>query len=181
MDFFIRALPGLLAEARAALAEFVGADGDDLAFVPNATAGVNAVVRSLAFSPGDELLTTDHAYAACKKTLDYVAARTGARVVVAQVPFPLSGEEDVIEPILAAVTPRTRLAMLDHVTSPTALVFPIERLVRRAVRARRGHARGRRARARDDPARSRSASAPLTTPRTRTSGSARRRAPRSCT
>jgi isopenicillin-N epimerase len=130
VDFFIRALPGLLAEARAALAGFVGADGDDLAFVPNATAGVNAVVRSLAFSPLDEILTTDHAYAACKRTLDYVAARTGARVVVAEVPFPLRGMEDVIEPVLAAVTPRTRLAMLDHVTSPTALVFPIELLVR---------------------------------------------------
>jgi isopenicillin-N epimerase len=129
VDFLVRALPGLLAEARAALAGFVGADGDDLAFVPNATAGVNAVVRSLAFSPGDEILTTDHAYAACRKTLDYVAARTGARVVVAEVPFPLHGEDDVIEPVLAAVTPRTRLAMLDHVTSPTALVFPIERLV----------------------------------------------------
>jgi isopenicillin-N epimerase len=129
VDFLVRALPSLLAEARVALAGFVGADGDDLAFVPNATAGVNAVVRSLAFSPGEELLTTDHAYAACKKTLDYVASRTGARVVVARVPFPLGGEDDVIEPVLAAVTPRTRLAMLDHVTSPTALVFPIERLV----------------------------------------------------
>jgi len=129
-DFLVRALPGLLAEARAALAEFVGADGDDLAFVPNATAGVNAVVRSLAFSPSDEILTTNHAYAACKKALDYVAARTGARVVVADVPFPLRDEDDVVEPVLAAVTPRTRLAMLDHVTSPTALVFPIERLVR---------------------------------------------------
>jgi isopenicillin-N epimerase len=130
VDFLVRALPGLLAETRAALAGFVGADGDDLAFVPNATAGVNAVVRSLAFSPGDEILTTDHAYAACKKTLDYVAARTGAHVVAAKVPFPLRGEDDVIEPVLAAVTPRTRLAMLDHVTSPTALVFPVELLVR---------------------------------------------------
>jgi isopenicillin-N epimerase len=130
VDFFVRALPDLLAGARAALAAFVGADGDDLAFIPNATAGVNAVFRSLTFSPGDELLTTDHAYAACKKTLDFVAARTGALVVVARVPFPLGGEEDVIEPILASVTPRTRLAMLDHVTSPTALIFPVERLVR---------------------------------------------------
>ncbi len=130
VDFFIRALPGLLARARTALAGFVGADGDDLAFVPNATAGVNAVVRSLALSPGDELLTTDHAYAACQKALDYVTARAGARVVVARVPFPLGGEEDVIEPVLQAVTARTRLAMLDHVTSPTALIFPIQRLVR---------------------------------------------------
>jgi isopenicillin-N epimerase len=129
VDFLVRALPGLLAEARAALAGFVGADGDDLAFVPNATAGVNAVARSLAFSPPDEILTTDHAYAACRKTLDYVAARTGARVVVASVPFPLRSEEDVVSAVLPRVTSHTRLAMLDHVTSPTALVFPVERLV----------------------------------------------------
>jgi len=129
MDFFVRELPGLFAEARAALAGFVGADGDHLAFVPNATAGVNAVVRSLAFEPGDELLTTDHAYAACRKTLDYAASRTGARVVAAQVPFPLSGVDEVVSAVLSRVTSRTRLAMLDHVTSPTALIFPIERLV----------------------------------------------------
>jgi isopenicillin-N epimerase len=129
MDFLVRALPGLLAEARAALGAFVGADGNDVAFVPNATSGINAVVRSLAFSPGDEMLTTDHGYAACRKTVDYVAARTGARVVVARVPFPLREEEEVVSAILSAVTPHTRLALLDHVTSPTALVFPIERLV----------------------------------------------------
>ena len=129
MDFYIRELPDLVAGARAALAAFVGAGGDDLAFIPNATAGVNAVVRSLAFSTGDELLTTDHAYAACKKTLDYAAARAGARVVVAEVPFPLRSEEEVVSAVLSRVTSHTRLALLDHVTSPTALVFPIGRLV----------------------------------------------------
>jgi len=130
MDFFVRELPGLFAEARAALAGFVGADGDDLAFVPNATAGVNAVARSLAFEPSDELLTTDHVYAACKKTLDYVAARAGARVVVASVPFPLRSEEEVVSAVLSRVASHTCLAMLEHVTSTTALIFPLERLVR---------------------------------------------------
>jgi isopenicillin-N epimerase len=129
VDFLVREMPGLLAGAREALAAFVGADADDLAFVPNATAGINAVVRSLDFAPGDEILTTDHAYAACRKTLDYVAARSGARVTVASIPFPLRSEEDVVSAVLSAVTSRTRLAMLDHVTSPTALVFPVERLV----------------------------------------------------
>jgi isopenicillin-N epimerase len=129
MDFLVRHAPGLYAEARAALGQFVGADPDDLAFVPNATAGVNAVVRSLSFAPGDEILTTDHAYGACRKALDYAASRTGARVTIAKVPFPLAGDDDVVAPVLAAVTSKTRLAMLDHVTSPTALVFPIGRLV----------------------------------------------------
>lgn len=128
MDFFVRSLPALLDDARASLAPFVGASPDDLAFVPNATAGVNAVARSLTFSPGDEILTTNHAYGACRKTLAYVAARTGARLVVANVPFPVAGEDDVVDAVLQAVTPRTRLAMIDHVTSPTALVFPVGRI-----------------------------------------------------
>ena len=129
MDFLVRHAPALYAEARAALGPFVGADPDDLAFVPNATTGVNAVVRSLPFSPGDEILTTDHAYGACRKALDYVASRTGARVTVASVSFPLQSEEEVVSAVLSRVTSHTRLAMLDHVTSPTALVFPIERLI----------------------------------------------------
>ena len=129
VDFLVRDAPRLLGDARGALGAFVGADADDLAFVPNATTGVNAVVRSLTFAPGDEILTTDHAYGACRKTLDYVASRTGARVAVAAVPFPLRSEEEVVSAVLSRVTPHTRLAMLDHVTSPTALVFPLERLV----------------------------------------------------
>ena len=128
-DFLVRRLPGRLAAAREALGAFVGAAADDLAFVPNATSAVNAVLRSLALAPGDELLTTDHAYGACRKALEFVAARSGARVVVAPLPFPVAGEEELVAPILAAATPRTRLAMIDHVTSPTALVLPVERLV----------------------------------------------------
>jgi isopenicillin-N epimerase len=135
VDFLARDLGGLLAEARVMLGAFVGADPDDLAFVSNATGGVNAVLLSLRLQPGDELLTTTHAYAACRKALAHTAARTGAVVVTARVPYPLHGEDDVVEPVLAAVTPRTRLALLDHVTSPTAVVFPLARLVR-GLRAR---------------------------------------------
>jgi isopenicillin-N epimerase len=133
VDFLARELPARLAGARAALAAFVGADADDLAFVNNATAGVNAVLRSLELRPGDELVATDHGYAACRKAMEYVARRADARVVVARVPFPLAGDDDVVAAVLAAVTPRTRLAVLDHVSSPTALVFPIARLVAELV------------------------------------------------
>lgn len=129
VDFLVRRLPARLAEVRAVLGEFVGAEPDDLAFVPNATTGVNAVLGSLDLRPDDELLTTTHAYPGCRNALAHVAERTGARLVVADVPFPLGGEEDVVAPVLAAVSPRTRLALLDHVTSPTALVFPIRCLV----------------------------------------------------
>jgi len=128
-DFLRRQLGGRLAEAREALGAFVGARPDGLVFVPNATYAVNAALRSWDLEPGDEVLTTDHAYGACRKALEFVAARRGARVVVARVPFPLPGPEAILRAVLEAVTPRTRLALLDHVTSPTALVFPLAELV----------------------------------------------------
>jgi isopenicillin-N epimerase len=127
--FLVDELEAHLDEARAAVAAFVGADPDDLAFCPNATTAVNAVVRSLAFARGDELLVTDHAYNACRNAIEYAAGKAGARVVVARIPFPLTGDDDVIAPIRAAVTRRTKLALLDHVTSPTGVVFPIAKLV----------------------------------------------------
>ena len=134
--FLGRDLDDRLDVARARLAAFVGADADDLAFVSNATGGVNAVLRSLRFEPGDELLTTDHAYQACRNTLDFVAERTGARVVTVTLPFPVTSPQAIVDTVLAGATARTRLALLDHITSPTALVLPIERLV--AALAARG-------------------------------------------
>jgi isopenicillin-N epimerase len=128
-DFLKKALPGRLEAARGELAEFLGADTADLAFVPNATSGVNAVLRSLEFAPADEILVTSHTYAACRKTVDFVARRSGARVVLAPLPFPCAGEESVVETVLSAASARTRLALIDHVTSPTALVLPVRCLV----------------------------------------------------
>ena len=127
--FLSRELDDRLDVARAALAAFLGADADDLAFVTNATSGVNAVLRSRVFAAGDELLTTDHVYGACRNTLNFVAERAGARVVIVTVPFPIGSPDEVVEAVLAKVTPRTRLALLDHITSPTALILPIERLI----------------------------------------------------
>jgi len=129
-DFLARELPERLKAAREALAGFVGAGAADLAFVPNATTAVSTVLRSVSLGSGDELLTTDHTYAACRKAAEFVTARAGARVVTARVPFPIASEDAVVDAVLGAVTPRTRLALFDHVTSPTALVFPVERLVR---------------------------------------------------
>ncbi len=130
VDFLAVRLQDRLNLARDALAAFLGADAAELAFVTNATAGVNAVLRSLTFEPADELLTTSHSYAACRKAIDYVAARSGASVVVATLPFPVRDEEQVIEAVLKRASARTRLAVLDHVTSPTALVLPVARLIR---------------------------------------------------
>ena len=128
--FFVRELEPLLDAARNELAEFLGADPKGLAFVPNATAGVNAVLRSLDLDKFDELLVTTHEYNACRNALDYVTAVSGAKVVLVDVPFPITSPDVVVERVLEKVTDRTRLLLIDHVTSQTALIFPVERIVR---------------------------------------------------
>jgi isopenicillin-N epimerase len=127
--FMLRDLPGRLALARKALGSFVGADPDDLAFVSNATTGVNTVLRSLRFEAGDELITTNQAYNACRNALTAAASRDGATLVVADVPFPVRSPAEVVEAILGRVTSRTRLVLLDHVTSPTGVVWPVKQIV----------------------------------------------------
>jgi isopenicillin-N epimerase len=129
VKFMSRDLDGLLAEARRSVAAFVGADANDLGFVANATGGINAAVRSLRFEPGDEILATDHEYNAILNVCRHVAARDGARVAIASLPFPAISPDDVVERVVAAANARTRLAVISHVTSPTALVLPIERIV----------------------------------------------------
>ena len=133
--FFMRRFHGLLDQAREVLAAFLGADPDGLVHVTNATSGVNAVLRSLRFAPGDELLVTDHGYDACRNALEFVAERAGARVVPVRVPFPLESSAAFVDALLGAVTPRTKLALVDHVTSPTGLILPVAELVSRLAEA----------------------------------------------
>ncbi len=130
VEFLARGLPGRIDAARERLAAYLGADPEGLVAVTNATSGVNAVLRSLSFGPRDELLTTDHEYNACRNALDFVAERSGARVVVARLPFPCEAPERLVEAIVQAVSERTRLVLLDHVTSPTGMIVPIEPVIR---------------------------------------------------
>jgi len=129
--FFVRGLSDRLDAARDRLAAFLGADPECLAPVPNATTGVNAVLRSLVFGPGDELVVTDQEYNACRNALDFVAVRSGAKIVMVHVPFPGVTSETIEDAILGAVTPRTRLVLFDHVTSQTGMILPVERIVSR--------------------------------------------------
>lgn len=129
MQFCIREWDARFDHARACLGALVGARADDLAVVPNATTGVNAVLRWFPLAAGDEVLLTNHEYNACANILRDAAERAGAKVVVAEVPFPLRSEGEVVDAVLSRVTARTRLALLDHVTSQSALVLPVAELV----------------------------------------------------
>ena len=114
--------------SRKALAIMLECDAEDLALVENATTGVNTVLRSLEFNAGDEILVPDHAYQACRNAIDFVAQRWGVKVVTVNIPFPIEGPQTAFDIIMAGVTERTVLAMIDTVTSPTGLVMPFEQL-----------------------------------------------------
>lgn len=129
VDFIVKRLPGLLAEARAALGAYVGAEADDLTFVANATTAVNMAARALDLRPGDEVLATDLEYGACDHTWEQVCARAGARYVRAEIPLPLDGVADAL---FARRTERTRAVYVSHITSATGLLLPVEEIVARA-------------------------------------------------
>ena len=129
--FFEDLMPGILQTTREKLASFLSCDADDLALVENATSGVNTILRSLEFKPGDEILVPDHAYQACRNTIDFVAKRWGAKVVTVNIPFPINDPQHAVDAIMGGVTDQTRLAMIDTVTSPTGLLMPFEKLVSR--------------------------------------------------
>ena len=134
--FFIREMQPLLDRCREQLAEFVGAAPADLVFVNNATEGVNAVLRSIDWQPGDTILVTEHGYPACSNAANFVARRYGAKVKVVPMGWPGLDEASVTRAVVDAVDDSVRLALLDHVTSASGLVLPIKRLV--AELAQRG-------------------------------------------
>jgi isopenicillin-N epimerase len=131
LRFFVREYEDLLDAARAKLAAFIGTRSPDLVFLPNATTGVSTVLRSLHFQPGDELLTTNHSYNACCNALHFVADRDRAELIVAQLPFPVQSETEIVEAVMARVSPRTKLVLLDHITSASALILPLPALIDR--------------------------------------------------
>src|SRR6476620_1960313 len=131
-DFLDRRLPPLLDVARAAFADYVGCHAEDLAFVQNATTGVNLAARSLALGQEDEVLTTDLEYGACDLAWELVCRRAGARYVRAPIPLPLRDPSEVVNALFAHASERTRAVYVSHVTSTTGLVLPLEEIVPRA-------------------------------------------------
>jgi len=132
VEFLGRRHNDLMRAAREALAGFLGADACDVVYVPNATTGLNIVARSLRLEPGDEVLATNHEYGALDRTWRCVCAKRGARYIRQPVPVPITSAGDVVDAIWSGVTPRTRVLFVSHITSPTAIIFPVAELIRRA-------------------------------------------------
>ncbi len=132
-DFFVNVLPDAVRSAIAPLAEFIGASPDDVVFVDNATAGMNAVCRNFDWQPGDEVVVTEHVYNGVAKVLAYLADTRGIKVVSVPVPWPIENADDfdsaITKAIAAAITERTRLVSIDLIASCSGLIFPVKHIV----------------------------------------------------
>jgi isopenicillin-N epimerase len=128
-SFFSFELPDVLRQSAGHVANRFGGRADDWVFCENATSAINGVLSSLTLEPGDEIVTTSHAYGAVLKAMGSWAARRGAAVVVAELPIYLQNDDQVVEAVSAALGPRSRLLIVDHITSATAMVLPVRRIV----------------------------------------------------
>ncbi len=135
VQFLGRELAGYLAAARQALGDLVNADADDLVFVPNATFGLNVIARSLTLGPDDEVLATDHEYGACQNVWAFTSGKRGFRYVRQPIPLPFGTQEEILEQFWEGVTPQTRVIFVSHITSPTAVILPVEAICARAKEA----------------------------------------------
>jgi isopenicillin-N epimerase len=133
--FLGRELDGLLRESRAVLGEYLNAEADDLVYIPNATHGVNIIARSLQLTPGDEILTTDHEYGACDYAWNFVCGQYDAKYIHQSIRLPFFSEEEIVEEFWQGITQRTKAIFLSHITSPTALRLPVEKICERAKRS----------------------------------------------
>ena len=127
--FLEEVVEGMWKNAILSLSNFLNADPRGMAFLSNATSGVNTVLRSLSLNPGDEIIVPNHTYQACWNAVDFVTSRSGAETVIVEIPFPVNSKEEIIKPILEKVTRNTRLALIDTVSSPTGIRMPFEELV----------------------------------------------------
>jgi isopenicillin-N epimerase len=135
VQFITRELLPELKKARQILGDYVNADADNLVYIPNATFGVNIIARSLQLEAGEEILTTDHEYGACENVWNFISQKKGAIFIKQSIPLPLASPAEITEYFWQAVTSRTRLIFISHITSPTAGRLPVEMICKRAREA----------------------------------------------
>jgi isopenicillin-N epimerase len=135
VEFLGRRFADLMRQVRESLGAFVGAEPDEVVCVPNATTGLNRVARSLPLREGDEVLATNHEYGALDRTWRFICGKRGARYIRQPVPLPIESADQIVEAIWGGATPRTRVLFVSHITSPTAMLFPVGKLVEQAKEA----------------------------------------------
>jgi len=132
VEFLGRRHNALMAESRAALAKVLGTSAENLVYTQNVTISLNIAARSLELGAGDEVLSTDHEYGALDRTWRFLAKERGFAYINQKIPVPIITARDFVDSFWRGVTPHTRVIFLSHITSPTAIIFPIEEIIRRA-------------------------------------------------
>jgi isopenicillin-N epimerase len=132
VEFLGREIITHMGKAREKLAKYVNCQPDELVYFPNPTTAINMVARNLTLQPGDEILATNHEYGAMDRTWRYIANKTGVKYINYPIPLPVTSKEEIIEKFWSGVTEKTKIIFLSHVTSPTALTFPVEEVCHRA-------------------------------------------------
>ena len=132
VEFLSRRIADLLAEARTQLAAYLGVESDEVVYFSNPTMAINMVARSLDLHPGDEVLASDHEYGALDRTWRFICRQKGAKYIQQSIALPITSQADVVEALWQGVSEHTRVIFISHITSPTALVFPVEEICQRA-------------------------------------------------
>lgn len=132
VEFLGRRANGLLQHARAILAAYLNTATDNLVFATNATHGINIIARSLRLGPGDEVMASNHEYGALDRTWRYLAGKSGFKYINIPISLPVSSESEFVENFFSKVTPQTKVIFISHITSPTALIFPVQAICARA-------------------------------------------------
>jgi isopenicillin-N epimerase len=132
VEFLSRQVPDLLAEARQELARYLNVEANDVVYFPNPTTAINMVVRNLDLQPGDEILSTDHEYGAMDRTWRFMCRKSGAKYIQKSIPLPVTNHADLVEEFWSGITSRTKVIFISHITSPTALIFPVQEICQRA-------------------------------------------------
>ncbi|MEM7197587.1 MAG: aminotransferase class V-fold PLP-dependent enzyme [Pseudomonadota bacterium] len=127
--FIKEELPNAMRNVCTGLGQYLAADGHDIVLVDNATTAMNAVLRSMVFIPGEEVLVTDQIHSSVRKVVEFACHRAGIRLAIAAIPFPSAGRAEIFQAVTQQINPRTRLIILDHITSPRSLVFPLQELI----------------------------------------------------
>ncbi len=129
IEFYIDKLPDLLHTSKAALANFIGTSTNNIVFVQNTTTGVNTILNSLTPNEGEDWLTTNHAYGACVHAYKHFANKHNCRVITAHIDYPITSEDAILESIEKSITPKTTIALIDYITSASAIILPIKKII----------------------------------------------------
>ncbi len=132
VQFITLKTPGFLKASREALGLFLHCYADDLVMVPNPSYAVNTIAKSLQLKPNDEILTTNLEYGACDRTWDFICDNTGSKYVQQTISLPLTTEEKFVEELFSGVTNNTKLIFISHITSATALILPVDKVIQKA-------------------------------------------------